>query len=177
MPHHMALIFAYFWPESGRILKPRFRARNQTQILASSNKSKQNQNHGPNSVPGIWAPKRAWIPAQENRRGRPHPSQKSGRLLLHVRPANLTPRTALLMLAGSPSLLAVARVHMQAFFSTAGRFLECCKGIRIFDTQHCSTGTHGNGTPSPKTSPIFRVQFGDRFFVHLLSCIHTRPWV
>ena len=53
-------------------------------------------------APGIWAPKCARIPAQKNQGNWSHPFQKAGRLLLHVRPANLTPSTALLMLGPSP---------------------------------------------------------------------------
>ena len=65
LPHQMALTSAFFWPESGRILVPRFRARNQAQIPASVNKTIGNQIHGLNSVPGIWVPKCARIPAQK----------------------------------------------------------------------------------------------------------------
>ena len=57
---------------------------------------------GLDSVPGIWAPKRARIPAQKNRRSRPHPSQKTGRLLLHSCLGNLTSSMALLMLGPPP---------------------------------------------------------------------------
>ena len=98
LPHHTAQIFCISVTESGRVLEPRFRAQNQAQIPASSNKSNQNQNHGLGFVPGIWAPKCAQIPAQENRRGGLHPSQKTGRLLMHFCPGSFTSSTALLML-------------------------------------------------------------------------------
>ena len=57
---------------------------------------------GLDSVPGIWAPKCARIPAQKNRRSGPRPSQKTGCLLLHFCPGNLTSSTALLMLGSPP---------------------------------------------------------------------------
>ena len=114
-------------------------------------------------MPGIWAPKRARIPAQENRRGGPRPSQKTGRLLLHFSPGNLTSSTALLML-GPPPCCRYLGGHIQAFFPTADRFFECCRGTVICKWQSCGNGTHGNSTSSPKTSPIFWVCFADRFF-------------
>ena len=57
---------------------------------------------GLDSVPGIWAPKRARIPAQKNRRSGPYPSQKTGRLLLHSCLGNLTSSMALFMVGPPP---------------------------------------------------------------------------
>ena len=155
-------------------MEPSFRAQNQAQIPASSNKSNQNQNHGFNFVPGIWAPECARIPAQENRRSGTHPSQKTGRP-----PATFLSREPHLKYGlshvRSPPLLPVPWGHIQAFFSTANHSFECCKGIGIFKRKSCDTRTHGNGTPSPKTSPTFRVRFGDRFFLCFSDRLDTWP--
>ena len=77
-------------------------------------------------------------------------------------------------------MLPVPWEQIQAFFSTVYRFLECCRGTGIFKRQSCGTGTHGNGTPSPKTSPIFCVCFGDRFLTRFptrlwFACVTFRP--
>ena len=139
---------AFWGPDSGHEIKPRFRAHVLFQYIGPES--------GLDFPPGIWAPKCARIPAQKNQGSWPHPFPKAGRLLLHVRPANLTPSTALLMLGTPPGCWHRGCIG-RAFFSTASRFLQCSRSIFIFDQQNCGTGTHGNGTPSPKTSPIFRV--------------------
>ena len=66
--------------------------------------------------------------------------------------------------ARSPPLLPALWGQIQTFFSTVNRFLECCRGTGISKRQSCGAGTHGNGTQSPKTSPIFRARFGARIW-------------
>ena len=108
-----------------------------------------------NFCAGIRAHFAAQIPAQQNRRSEPHPSQKTGRLLMHFCPGSFTSSTALLML-GPPPLLPAPWGQIQTFFSTVNRFLVRCRGIGISKRQSSGTGTPGNGTLSPKTVPIFR---------------------
>ena len=142
-PHHTAQIVCTSVPETGRTLEPRFRAQNQAQIPGSSIKSNQNQNHGLDSVPGIWASKCAQIPAQENRWGRPHPSQKTGRFLLHFCPGNLTSSRALPMLGPPPCcryLGGMGGAHSSLLLHCQP-LLRMLQGHWYLNWGACSTGT------------------------------------
>ena len=137
-----------FWsPDSGRKIKPRFRAYVLKQYMGSES--------GLDFAPGIWAPKCARIPARTPQKSRLLVRQWCGSGANRPPPEKRIPspntdRTSVCQFHYGCNLQQV-RQAVTGLLAMSG--LKCAKQFLSMET---ITATPGNGTLSPKTVPRFR---------------------
>ena len=144
-----------FWsPDSGHKIKPRFRAHILNQYISPES--------GLDFVPGIWAPKCARIPAQKARKIR-----ASGVAVVQLccRPSPIRTADSLSQPGRDSGLSMSRRVQSAASskFCGSGRAARshCIKVLQAMVSRTEHTATPGNGTLSPKTVPRIRARNQD----------------